>query len=261
MPKRFPSNTNLKTVNITYQTPSETLEGTPITLPNTEPGTPQVSLTLASGHFPTYDVAFYSVKHIAVVYGAGKFVTAGTLSWRMIKNGTSVRTGTQAVAANTFFTMSSWFLDVVVGDILKIAFWSDQADSNYDYNALFVYPTRPMLYHPARFAIKNLAIVSPAALKPVLTLGSPTAVNSNYPIYGQATGGFTAQWVSGGGGTQTVSLLAVEPTYGIYRFMYYGDMQNADNAVFNTHASQHPRYWANWYVSKVSGRGFKIDSL
>ena len=115
--------TSRKILNITYQTPQETLLGTPETLPTTEPATPQISYTVTSGDLPTFNMPLFKKIWVALLYGAGKAVTAATIYWRMKKNGASVATGSGSVAANTFYTWSCGFYDVAVGDVLELALW------------------------------------------------------------------------------------------------------------------------------------------
>ena len=127
--------TSRKVLNITYKSAQETLLATPQTLPTAEPATPQIGYTVAEADLPTLSMSVYSKKWVAYVIGAGKFVTIGTLYWRMKKNGASVATGSYSVDSNYYYTVSAYFFDVAVGDLLELALWSTRTDSNWDYKA------------------------------------------------------------------------------------------------------------------------------
>lgn len=250
---------SLKVVNVTYQTPQETLLGTPEILPTTEPGTPQAGYTVAAGNLPTFSTKLYSVKYIGVVFAAGKFVTAGTLSWRMKKNGVSVNTGTAAVTANTFYTVNAFFLDVVAGDVLEIALWSNQIDSNYDYKALWINFTRPFLVNPLNNnqIIANLSITCTTVSYPILTLGNPLKVTSNYPVWIIDAEGIGLNILINGGGPWNGKWRTIHATYGSYRYGNLGDNSNSNTAIIYTDATYRPKHWANWIVNKIGGRAFK----
>jgi len=104
--KKTPELSCLKTLTITLQAAQETLQGSPTALPTSEPGAgnEQISYTVGSGDLPTFSIQPSAKKWVAIVFGSGKFVTAGTLYYRMKKNGSSVATSSSAVAANTFYT-------------------------------------------------------------------------------------------------------------------------------------------------------------
>lgn len=248
-----------KVFNITYMTPLETLEGTPITLPTTEPTTPQVNYTVDVAHYPVFSVNLFSVKYIAVLYGAGKFVTAGTLSWRMKKNGASVTTGTASVAANTFYTVNAFFLDVVAGDVLEIALWSNQTDSNYDYKALWLNFTRPFIVNPLNNTqiIAYFSVTCTTVAQPTLTLGNPLKETSNYPIWIYDAEGLNTLILASGDGPWTGKWRTMHATYGLYRYGYWGDQNNSNTAVVKTDATYRPKQWANWIIIELEGRSFR----
>jgi hypothetical protein len=263
MTRLIPSIGSRKIFVITYATPRESLESTPITLPTTEPTDPQITWTVQDSDLPVFSVKPFSVKYIACVYGAGKFVTAGTLSWRMVKNGVSVATGTASVAANTFYTVNAFFLDVLPGDVLGLKLWSNQTDSNWDYKALFCYPTRffpfPLLNYkqiPAKVKIWNSD--SPT-LFPTLTLGNPTAWIANYPWGGYIQNGSYLAWYIGTTDSFTFDYYPPHATYGVYRLWYHGDQSNANTAVVQTDATYRPKYYRNYLNLKVECRPLRIE--
>lgn len=248
---------SLKIVNVTYASPVEQLLDTPETLPLNEPTTPQVSFTIQSSHLPTFSNPLYKVTYTGVVFGAGKFSTAGTLLWRMKKNGASVRTGSQSVAANTFYTVNAFFFDVKPGDVLELALWSNVSDSNWDYKALWINFTRPFLFNPKNntrlIAYLTLVFTTSPNSYPTLTLGSPGKNVSNYPLQVCDAEGVSASILSAGG-AWTGKWRTMHATYGVYRLFYHGDVSKADDAFVNTHATYRPYHWANWVCTQIKGR-------
>ncbi len=243
-----------KVFDFTYQTPQETLLGTPQTLPTSEPATPQVSYTVASGDLPSVSIPLAGNKWIGMVIGAGQFVTAGTLSWRMKKNGASVNTGTLSVSANYYYTVQAWFYDVSVGDVLEIALWSSVADSKYDYKAYQIHITRITFYNKP---LSNLKIDSIVA-QPVLTLGNPAAPTANWYIYVihkdyNFTPDATSYYYRSASAGDTFRILYPDPTYGTM-YTKNGDVSSQNAVTTQTHASQRPRYSRNYLPSKITLR-------
>jgi len=250
MTKLTPLLTSLKTLNITYQTPQETLLGTPETLPTSEPGTPQISYTVAAGDLPSLSITPYSEKWVAFVIGAGKVVTAATINYRMKKNGASVKTGTLSVAANYFYTIQAQFYDVAVGDVLELALWSNQTDSNWDYKAFWVQVTRivpinkPRLLYPCNFGT--------VIANPTLALGNPYAMGAG-TLTGYHLDVFTYSIGS------AVNFESLYPkTYGLFRISR-GDSTCSNDVITNTSATYRPYYMKNNVPSQIIFRGLRID--
>jgi len=252
MVRATPVLTVRKVLNITYQSVQETLLGTPETLPTSEPATPQVGYTIASGDLPSFSITPYSKQWLAYIYVAGKFVTAGTLSWRMKKNGSSVRPGTASVAANTYYTISAFFSNPSVVDVLEIALWSNQTDSNWDYKAYKILFNRPILMNKPRLLLPcNFTGMDN---RPVLTLGNPsvqaTGVCIPYHDNKYLYYNFTSP-------TNFTSLYAGS-TYG-FMILQYGDYSKANDATANTHASYRPYYVRNAVPTQIVMRGVQVD--
>jgi len=263
MTRLIPQAGSRRLFTITYATPRESLESTPITLPTSEPTNPQITWTVLDSDLPTFSLKPFSVKFIACVYGAGKFTTAGTLYWRMVKNGASVANGSASVAANTFYTVNAFFLDVAAGDVLGLKLWSSVSDSNWDYKALFCYPTRlfpfPTLNYKQILQDVTVWNTDSQQLYPTLSLGNPTAWVPNYPWQGYVEGGTSFAWSISQTSSLTFKYYAPHPTYGLYRAWYYGDSDTANSARVQTDATYRPRYYRNYLNIKVACRSLRIE--
>jgi len=247
-----PFYTSKKTLNITYQL-SETLLGTPITLPTTEPSTPQIQYTVTNASLPTLSIGIASCIWIAFMYGAGKAITAATIYWRMKKNGSSVRTGSLSVAANTYYTFSWSFLNVTVGDVLEAALWSNVSDSNYDYKAFQIQISRVFLLSKIDVHIPcNLTGITTS---PTLTLGNPAVASSGSGVLLYHAEIFFAYATI----TYNISCLKNRATYGAVR-LYNGDI-NFPNNVFaaQTSATYRPYYGNNYVPTQLVYRGVRLD--
>lgn len=167
----------LQTYTITYPAPDETLLGTPVALPTTEPADPQISYTIAAGHLPTVSPAGLEYTLTAILYAAGKNTNAAnqTLYYRVMQNGASVATGSITSLANYYYTLEhSRVYPVALGDVLACKLWATSADVNWDYKALFVFFTRP---GPSNVLVQDLSVT--LAAKPTLSLGNPQVASTN----------------------------------------------------------------------------------
>lgn len=248
MVKISPIVSSLKTLTIALQTAQETFQGSPTTLPTSEPsaGNEQISYTVQAGDLPTFNMVPSSKVWIAIIFGCGKFVTAGTLYWRMKKNGASVATGSNTVAANFFYTREFYFFDVAVGDVLKISLWSNKADSNWDYNSYIIYPSRVNVSAKKRL-LANVIFTSFAGL--TLALGNPVMVQELYPWW-ICDDNYGALPLSAG---KTFVAYYAGATKGLYQ-MNYGDYYLANDSSSRTHASDRPRYFKHMIPAVVNYR-------
>lgn len=168
----------IKTYTFNIPPFTENVLGSALTLPTVEPGTGQYVYTMQQSDMLTDGIIV--PKPIAVAYTplftfSGKTgSTASTISYRILWNGASQSTGTSAsYGANTYWTFnfvdSAMFNAIKVGDTVEVRFWSNITDANYSYNALCMYPCRPML--------TNAPLV-----KNVFYKGSSDPVYSKYAI-------------------------------------------------------------------------------
>jgi hypothetical protein len=250
MTRLNPIFTSLKTLNITYQTPQETLLGTPETLPTTEPTTPQISYTVANADLPTFNLSPYQKKWVAIVIGAGKAVTAATIYWRMKKNGASVNNGSSSVSANNFYTWNCFFYDVAVGDVLELALWSSVSDSNWDYKAYQIQVSRLIMLNKPRLLVPcNFAA---SALHPTLTLGNQSSSYSGLCIY------HLDQYFMIITSATSFDVLYPKNTYGMFR-INYGDYTYSNSSVLRTSTTYRPYYYRNYVPTQIIMRGVKTD--
>lgn len=256
MTKITPRLSPLHVLNITYQSPQETLQGTPTTLPTSEPtaGNEQVSYTVASGDLPTFSGSTPVSKiWIAAVYAAGKTATAATISWRMKRNGTNVATGSTAVAANTYYTLSSFFsgtlmVGIAVGDVLTISLWSNQADSNWDYNAYQIQPSRAIVSN-VTFK-QTLCQVAFTLSLMTLSLGNPS-VQATSNVYFRI--GTTSSPYGAVSGSQTVNSYTMLTGCGVF-IIGQGDQSNSNGGAINVSATYRPYYLQSRIPTSISWR-------
>jgi len=250
MTRLTPQLTSLKTLNITYRTPKETLLSTPETLPTAEPTTPQISYTVQDSDLPVLSIGCYKVVYVAMVFGAGLFSTAGTLYWRMKRNGVSVASSSSLVPLDNFYTVQAFFFDVKVGDLLELALWSSVSDSLWDYKAFQVQVSRLIIMNKPRL----MAPCSFAALstQPTLTLDYPSYTSASlYPCHDD-------KLLPGIGVATSYTFLYPGNTYGVFR-IGNGDYSLPNNASVRTSAIYHPYYYRNYVPTQIKFRGVRID--
>jgi hypothetical protein len=238
---------SLKDLTMTLS-PAETLSETPESLPTSEPANAQVSYTFSSVvHLPQCSFKPAAYANVCMVYASGKFATAGTLSWKTKKNGASVSTGTKAVGANNYYTVSAWFLGVVDGDVLEISLWSDQSDGNWDYKALCDYLIKVNFFQKNK-AYRDIFILSEPA--PVLSQGNPWGDNVLYSVNINVEG--LSTWCSFSG-PQSFTFLARDGTNGLYSFTMLDTGSSGSDA--RTSDTYHPYYRCGYLPIRIKARG------
>lgn len=251
MTKLNPLYGSKKTLNITLQTPQETLLETPETLPTSEPGTPQISYAVQNSDLPTFNIQPYKKIWTAGIFGAGQFITAGTIYYRLKKNGASVMTGSASVAANYYYTVVMFLYDVVVGDVIELALWSNQTDSNWDYKAFFVHLTRLNLLQGTQLFIPcNLSTVTAA---PNLTLGNPSVAATGYVYYYHCDSNVLSSTLA-----KSWCCIYISDTYALFSNAY-GDKVHSNSGTIYTSASSRPRYIKNSIPTTITFRGVRLD--
>jgi len=249
MVRLTPALTSRKILNIAYAAPQETLLATPVTLPTAEPSVPQIGYTVETADLPAFNMGVYRKIFVAMVFGAGKATTAGTVYWRMKKNGVSVATGSGAVAANAFFTVNAYFYNVSIGDLLELALWSNRTDTVWDYKAYNVQVTRLILMNKPRLLQPcNFTSVGSG---PILVLGSPS-------VYG--VGPIRVYHVDVVLPTITsvanYEIIYPKDSFGMFRIAY-GDFSYANSGTLLTSSSSRPIHYRNYFPLQIVMRGVR----
>ncbi|MGC8895647.1 MAG: hypothetical protein ACP5LB_02610 [Candidatus Bathyarchaeia archaeon] len=252
MTKLTPLFTSFKTLNITYQTPRETLLGTPLTLPTTEPTDPQVAYAVQESDLPTFDVKPFSKVWLARVLAGGQFVTAGTLYWRMLKNGQSVASSSTSVSANYYWSCTACFLDVQVGDVLALKLWSSVSDSILDRYAFAVHVSRIKLFKTPLH--KDVTIVCGGSSTFVnFSAGLTGTQGATYVYNGHTSINYNNNTSTGFTLSGITFLAAVEP-YGLIR-VAHGDATLLNTAYVNTKSTSPPSVYRFPVPTQIKCRG------
>ena len=240
-----------QTLNITMQTPYEELLGTPVDLPTTEPGTAQYEWTIASGDLPVFSITHKSVVWVAHFYAAGKNVSGAsrTVYYRMVKNGSNVKTGSGSVSDNYFYTWNCYFYNVAVGDVLGIKLWAAAAGVNRDYQARQIQPTRLAIV--ADGEIMKPLNYSSITDHPVLSLGSPSCSGTYaFAVYLPGTTAKTSL-----GSSSAISELRHHATYKLFRITR-GDASYADSIQVKIATTYRPYYYRNYLPTQIIFRSY-----
>ncbi|MEM3566295.1 MAG: hypothetical protein QXK47_03805 [Candidatus Bathyarchaeia archaeon] len=249
MTRLTPLLTNLKTLDITYSK-QETLLDTPETLPTSEPATPQIGYTVQNSDLPVLSFPPYKKVWVAFLLGAGKFPTAGTIYWRMKKNGANVASSSTSVSTNYYYTVCCFFNNVAVDDVLELALWSSVNGNNWDYKAFQIQVSRiiptnkPRLLMPCAF--------TSLATHPQLTLGNPSSSVTNLYIY------HLDKNIGNINTATTYECMYPKDTYGLCQ-IYYGDNYLPNSATVRTSSTYRPYYYRNYVPAQIRFRGVKID--
>ena len=122
-------------IDITYPALNEYNYASPDAMTTTEPVNAQISYTLQAGDFPTVTgIGSGSVDFTALLYVALRYPTStgsATVSYRFLKNGSSVVTGTtSALASLNYGTLCGpVYNDIAIGDVISLKLWSTSAST------------------------------------------------------------------------------------------------------------------------------------
>lgn len=204
----------LKSFVISPGTARETLLGTALTLPTTEPATAQVSFTVQASDLPTISPSV-PMLYNAALQASGKIgAVASVVSYRVLKNGVSVAQASGASAVATqFWSHTHWrTFDVQVGDVLEIKYWAAQADVTLDFYGLIIYPSQPDITKRGTI-LKDLAITNMTTLPAFAT--TFTVANSQSMVFYP----FAATNVNYTNSIANITFLSIlsNSTYGLFR--------------------------------------------
>jgi len=250
MARLSPSYTSLKTLEITYRPAKETLLSTPEILPTSEPTTPQISYTVQESDLPILNLNVYRKVWVAWIVVAGYCPSSATIYHRMLRNGSSVSTGSSSVSARYYYTRIFYFYNVNVGDVLEVKLWSSATDSDWRYKAYQIQVTRII-------PLSKIRLLSPCNIvsvdtQPTLTLGNPS-VYASYLYYVFHLDGLYGSYSS----TVNFACLYVGDILGLYR-INYGDITYANSSTILTSTTYYPRYIRNYVPTKIVFRGLIV---
>lgn len=130
------------TLTATYQTPTETMQATPTSLPTSKPASPQKTVTVATNHLPTLSPSPNSINYMIAIFLSGKNTDASlsrTVSYEIQKNSQVVFSGTSpSITAGNYWGITAFIKDIVVGDQISIYLWASATTVNWDYDAFSV---------------------------------------------------------------------------------------------------------------------------
>lgn len=262
-----------KKIILNTQPPVENLLGSPITLPTSEPSTGQWTYTIQQTDFPTLPQGASFNRYAPILYFSGKTVTANTISYRVLYNGSSVVTGTtSSITANYYWTISivnSAMAAVgggkpAVGDTIEVRLWSSQSDTQYLYNAFQIIPSRPIV--TKTLVLKDLWFSGDCSQ--LLTLGNPVAASvsswsvaipyftgtMNSPTPPSSVNSGNSISSLGSSNDLRISYFPMDnPTNGLGG-AYFGDYGLATSVTLNTHTSYYPYYQRNRVPASISFR-------
>jgi len=229
--------TERKILTFTYPAVQET-QITPETLPTSEPTDPQIAYTIAQADLVQLSFNVFQRIEVAILNGSGQVVTAATISYRMTKNGVSVKTGTFTVAANYYYRLGCYFYNVAVGDVLGIKLWSNQADSNWDMKTFWMNVTRVIPFNKPRCLYNiNVAVQGSG--------GTPKWYHNDVFVYTAAS-------------AFTVPLWYPAATYGMFQISR-GDSIYSNGIESTTGTTRPVRNGSNWVPSQIIFRGLRIE--
>jgi len=202
---------------------------------------------------PTLGLNVLSKKWCVLLYAAGKFVTAGTLYWRVLKNGASQYNSSGSVAANTFYTLNAKLYDIAVDDVLAIKLWSNQSDSEWSYKALAVQVSRIILLLGTKF-LKNYSV----------TIDDLPDLTSGYSPYKVSRGDLNfyvadvrAPWAASSyPATKNIEIYYMDDTYGLFQ-LGYGDYAVGTGSL-RTSTTRLPYYEFNMTPTQILVRGIRL---
>lgn len=240
---------SLKSFTLTQGTPRETLLGSPIILPTTEPTTSQVSWTIQQSDLPTITPSVSMGNAVNLIVAGKVGASASTVNYRILKNGVSVSTGSaSSVSANYYWCHNHFRVNnVQVGDVLEVKSWASTSDCGLDFYALVLWPIQPELYNRSKSPIlKDVSFT---------VTGGASLVSSGLSIY--STAGMyiwpTTSTYAGIYTSSNVTYPTMIPFQNYYIYsLNYGE--NTTNYTYTTSNTTSRQYVKNCFPSQISFR-------
>jgi hypothetical protein len=247
----FPASLIEKVVQIKLKRPVENNLTTPINLSTSEPEDGQLKITLQASDFPQLIPENCLATYIGIFSIVGKFITAGTLYGRIYKNGGLVASASISVSANYFYHLQGFVFGVVPGDEINFKAWSSVSDSNYDFTAYQIQPTRvappDALNTPIRVNYSGLVI------DPTYSGSNrPTGSNlNNYYVY------FLDYLAENFSTSKEYPIFQVGDTYKLFR-LGYGDYTNPNYIYTHTASSRSLNVQRNYIPIAINLKIWKL---
>jgi hypothetical protein len=213
-----------------------------------------------------------------LVWLAGKFdATAGTISYRLLRNGVSLATGTTAsITANYYYTLNivntNWTLptndSLKAGDVIEVRLWCSQPNTTLLYSAIGFYPSRLRLSNSP--VVKDVYWLGNASPVPTQGITPSLAGDAFYVYTGQyytttrGTGVFSNYvmgnilWYDNNNSDRYSPYFIAEKTYGLGAIMF-GDAGYLTTVNLKTHATNYPYYERSVVPKTITFREVRLD--
>jgi len=244
----------LKIITIELKDAVENLQSTPTSLPTSEPAESQISITLAEADLPVVKLNgldIPTITYTALVYAGGQNTDSAsqTVYWRMLKNGSSLSTGSFSVSAGYYWTITARYFDVNAGDTIELRLWASSTNVNWDYDAHVCQCTRPFPY--ASGVVADLWVKTKDVIAhPTLTQGNPWVAETYGYYLANGLTDYNRRYVTG------EEIEHFERWKDYIMILGLGDNYRND-AVYNTDSSYRPRYRRNYIPTKILIRELK----
>jgi len=247
----------VKIITIELKDAVENLQSTPTSLPTSEPTDSQISITLAEADLPVVKLNdspnIPTITYLAYVYAGGQNTDSAsqTVYWRMLKNGSSLSTGSFSVDANYYWTISAFYYDVSAGDTIELRLWASSTNVNWDYDAYACPYSRPFPYTSG--TIVNLWVKTSEVISyPSLSLGNPYSDFKGYYVVNPLPGGYDERrfWTE-------------DPIEHFERWkdrvlrLHTGDFYNSNKVLYYVNSSYRPYYRGTYLPTKILIRELK----
>jgi hypothetical protein len=244
-------------ITITYPTPQETLLGSPVALPTSEPGSPQISITVQASDLPTVagmsrsDTTLIPFLYVA---GTNESATLHTHYARVFRNGVEV--GSAAVAddaGSLYWTLSlALFAGIAAGDVITISVWASSAGLTYDYSAMAVMVSRPDVAEGGDILL-NVAYAGVAGY-PTLTEGAPGVYSTDNALLITSGASLSASINA----DRTFGALEFDAAFAFLFIVAFGDPENQPRSVLGVSTDTRPYYLTNKVPTSVAWLGTSI---
>jgi hypothetical protein len=233
-----------RTLTITYPTPREDLLEVPITIPTSEPGSPQITWTILEADMPALSgAALTDITPIPAFFvgGTNDTTTPNVHYARLFKNGVEVGFTDRECDGEIFWTYSLYeFAGVAPGDVITLKLWADAEGLTYDYTALAVMVSRPNIAEDGDILF-NVAYTG-VTQYPSLTLGDPSmySITNDFLV---TSGPFAlALAVSG---DRTFGVISFDASFAFLFILAFGDPLNVTTSVLALSDTTRPYYATN----------------